>query len=203
VDVPQQPLIPDVFEAPFSRKVTTNFIDSAARIVALIDADTPDSIVNPGEGQSQISANYLDALVELHASSDDGALHVGSTWSLAYPIPTTVPNGVQSPREYFSIIETCAKRLREEMAPTTMRVIGRVDELYGILGDDGHRSGEVLVSFQDDTEVIKATLTLNADAYSIAIGAHETGKFVSLNGTLVRARRKNKILDHSDFKVLE
>jgi hypothetical protein len=76
--------------------------------------------------------------------------------------------------------------------------------LNGDVGEDGHRSGEVVFALLlPDEEVVKARGNLDPENYEKAVHAHEKGRgYVSFNGLLKRGVRVNRIEEITEFKEL-
>jgi hypothetical protein len=77
-----------------------------------------------------------------------------------------------------------------------------VETLNGDAGEDGRRSGEVIVRAISNDESIKARIFLSADEYKIADEAHMTNALVSFSGVLQRQRRLNIIKNVSNFSLV-
>ena len=84
-------------------------------------------------------------------------------------------------------------------------MIGTVETLNGDVGEDGKRSGEVILSLllPDETELVKAKVRLDSNDYLLAVQAHERGRtYIQLHGVLRRGDRISRIDRPEDFSLI-
>lgn len=191
---------------PFAREATLLLIGACTKIVNGIEQDTVDELLAHDANAPAITSNLCDALLRMHSAREKADLSVSLSWAATpkCPIPDIAASATFKP-EYFRAIEEIERHLRplsEEQEQKTL--FGTVETLNGDVGDDGHRSGEVVLALLlQDEEVVRARANLGVNDYATAVEAHEKGRgYVALNGVLKRGVRIGRVENVSDFKLL-
>ncbi|MEZ5576904.1 MAG: hypothetical protein R3F44_15290 [Candidatus Competibacteraceae bacterium] len=107
-------------------------------------------------------------------------------------------------RDYFGRIEEVRRELRPVSGHTTDTFIGTVEDLCGEMGEDGQRSGEVILALLlREGETTQARVTLSAEAYRKAYQAHGIeGAYVEVTGNLQQGRQPRTMTALSRFELL-
>jgi hypothetical protein len=192
---------PENAEIPFARKATQTLALSMTRIAQAIDEDRVDSILETEPGAVPVTANLCEALLKMQPERENSALAFSVSWAASYPAPTA-SGPVILRNEYFPLINVMSHRLRGEVAPQAAEFIGHVDELRGVLGDDGRRRGEVRLTVYHEDEAVKAAADLSAEQYESAARAHMTGQRVVVRGVLNRGPRLSTLNGIVSFGLL-
>lgn len=195
-------------EKPIGRQAIEIINKSAISLVENIDSDTIGELY---ESQVQsvspfLSYNFCDAVSKLFDEERELPFQLIFNWSkasaLRLPAPQ-LPQKVTFPFSQKSKIE----EVREYFAPKRKDLQGifvaTVETLDGTLGENGRRSGTVVLSVLFENEIIKVRVNLPGDFYDTAIQAHRNGStYVEVSGILKRSRRSNSIEEISQFKLL-
>jgi hypothetical protein len=196
---------PDAVPEPFTRKATGLLMRSIARIVAAVDADRVETLLETGADQPSLSANLCESLLMMQPNGDRSRLSVLASWARTYPPSPgqAAPSVVNLRRDYFPTIERLAVALRPARASKTAYFVGLVDALFGTPDEANRVSGEVQVLLFNQEGPQKARVNLNADDYHVAWEAHGQGGYVSLHGILNLGQRVHRIESVSSFKLLK
>lgn len=198
----------DEFEAPFVRQVTLTLHQGLVKLVDAIEADTLPDFVDSlkRDVKPLVSSNLCEALTEMHDDGIDNALDIGFDWSLLHGLPRGYRGSdvIRFQRDYFSRVEEVRRELRSVEVHREDNFIGTVERLDGGMGDDGRRSGDVILSLLlSEGESIKAKAVLNQDAYAKADRAHMTdGVYVRVSGRLHPGRQPRSLTDVTVFELL-
>jgi hypothetical protein len=179
-------------------------MESLSRLASYIDGDRYAAVLNPAEGETPLSANLCDALLEMQPRGERSRLTLSATWSRSLPpsAETQTPSIVHMRKEYFPVIEMLANALRPTRRPQVSRFVGLVHSLYGDPDEQGRVRGDVQLLIFNQEEPIRARVNLNPDDYHTAWEAHGVGGYVSLNGKLEPGDRLHRITEVSNFKFL-
>ncbi len=189
-------------DVPFARRATQTLARSVAQIARAIDQDRIDALLRPVQ-DVQVTANLCDALIKMQPDQEAAALVFSVSWASTQPQPPRVElDPVVLRNEHFAILGAVSKQLRGEIELLTAQFIAHVDELRGILGEDGRRQGEVRLTLYQEDEVIKARVNLNADQYARAIQAHVAAHATLVRGVLNRGPRISTLSDVESFELL-
>lgn len=192
---------------PFVRKVTTLLASACCMIVESIENDTVELLMEKNYQNPVITSNLCDALIRMHGSRDKVKIGLDITWASnpSLPIPD-VPNRVVFKSEYFHIIDQIGKSLRpKNEAEDTQEILGTVETLNGDVGEEGRRSGEVILSLLlPDEGAVRTKVMLRAEEYAHAVKAHEMGRgYIMVKGVLYRDNRSGYIKDVEYFKLVD
>lgn len=201
----EMPLIQD--KPPFARSVTTVLIKSCANIVDSIEKDSIEKMIEDNRKNPIVTSNLCDALVKMHAARENADLTIAVSWAVAMRkyAPPNVPQSVTFKPEYFPSVERISQELRPlALQETHSTFYGTVETLNGTVGEDGKRSGEVVLALLlSDEEILKARVNLSVEEYAKAVSAHEKGVgYVSITGILQRGARTGYITNIKDFSTL-
>ena len=112
---------------------------------------------------------------------------------------------IQIQRDYFSRIEEVRKELRAVELHEPETYIGTVERLDGDMGEDGLRSGSVLLVLllTDEDQSVRANVSLNPAQYANAIRAHETnGAYVRVTGRLQSGQQPRSLTEITQFELV-
>lgn len=179
----------------FVRLAFENVHDSTALVVRAIVSDQTDLLVEQMRNADtpSLSANFCDALA-LVAEASDRTSEMQFRWSPLISRPESKTIKISS--EYTSRLQELSSRLRDENLVVEEVFVGTVERLDGQIGQDGRRSGEVILAlFQsDETSAVRARADLNADQYILADEAHMSGDtFVRVKGKLSPGRQPRRL----------
>lgn len=191
---------------PFARETTMVLMRGCQKIVQSIEQDRVGSMLEDDSSDPEVTANLCDALLLMHAAWDNADLTIGMSWAAtpSYEIPSVAPEAAFKP-EYFRTVEEIQRQLRPQKDQEEQALLlGTVETLNGDVGEDGHRSGEVVFALLlPDGEVVRARGKLDAEGYEKAMNAHEKGRgYVSFNGVLKRGPRVGRVDEIAGFKEL-
>lgn len=193
---------------PFVRQVTLTVQRALSQLASAIETDTLDDFVDGLKSSEQplVSSNLCEAIYSMHDDVVDNSLDVGFDWSLLHRPPSDVSNRpVRIQRDYFSRIEEVRRELRAVELNHHDTFIGTVERLEGEMGDDGRRSGLVVLSIllPDEGESVRTRVVLSAEDYAKADQAHMTnGAYVRVTGCLRPGRQPRQLTDMTTFEVL-
>ena len=207
--VQELPLLPEV--QPFVRSTTTLVMNATSTLIGAIEQGTVNDLLEKQYNRDEpplISSNLCKGLLDLQGSQEQGEVILSMTWgSLAHvPLPTA-PSTVRLPVDYYPEIERAYRQLRPMKGEDeTHQMIGTVETLNGDVGEDGKRSGEVILSLllPDETELVKAKVRLDSNDYLLAVQAHERGRtYIQLHGVLRRGDRISRIDRPEGFSLIQ
>lgn len=192
-------------DLPFVRRTTEFLLKSAYRIVDAIERDEVESVYEDLPGQPVISSNICDAILQMQDTKENASLSISAQWASTMPGPreASLPPEVTFNPDYFSTVEDIHLRLSPSSEDRESIFPASVETLDGDLGDDGRRSGDVMLYVFNEDEILRARVTLNPDEYAIADKAHMEAAFVLFKGVLHRGRRVHRITHIEDFQLLK
>ena len=159
------------------------------------------------DGKPLISSNLCEALSDMHDDGIDNALAIDFDWSRLHALPKEYKgnNSIRFQRDYFSRIEEVRRELRAVERHREDSFIGTVERLDGEMGDDGRRSGDVILALLlPEGESIKVKAVLDSDAYAKADKAHMTdGMYVQVSGRLHPGRQPRSLTDVTAFELIK
>jgi hypothetical protein len=194
---------------PFVRQVTLSLHTALSQLTSAIEADTVDTLVDELKRKNAaplISSNHCEALSEMYDEQVNNSLDLGFDWSVLKHVPSSVsirPILVQ--RDYFSRIEEVRRELRSSELAQTGTFVGTVERLDGEMGDDGRRSGGVVLSLllPEEGETVRARTVLDVGQYENADKAHMTnGAYIKVVGRLMPGRQPRQLTDIRYFDLL-
>jgi len=186
----------------YARRVTTRFMRALEQTVKFISIDEVERLITPADGDLTISANFMEALLELPLAGEHASLDVSCTWASGIPEPN-VPHVVRFLGEYFPTIDKVARELRPEREPKEGAFIGKVEALKRRDDTPEQSGGEVTVHLLTDEDMIHARVELSPEDYKNACDAHKLRKYVKLSGTLALGARISRFSGYHSFEVLE
>lgn len=205
----QAPLLLNEMEAPFVRRATITLRRSLGELVAAIETDSLDELVEATKKSESplISSNFCEALTRFEDESLKNSVDIGITWAASIPRPANEPtvSVVRVQHDYFSRIEEVRRELRSVEKHTDDTFIGTVERLDGEMGVDGQRSGEVILSLLlPEGEQVRVRTNLNAEHYVKADQAHMTeGTYVKVAGRLHPGRQPRQLDDLRSFELIQ
>lgn len=194
------------FDDPFVRQVTVSLSRALAQLTDAIEADTLTQLVDTLKQESRplISSNLCEALNEMHDDQVNNSLDLAFDWSLLRQVPQDVAQRrVVLQRDYFSRVEEVRRELRSFELAQEETYIGTVEKLEGDMGEDGRRSGPVVVALliPESGETVRARLHLDANGYETADQAHmKSGAYIAVTGKLRPGRQPRQLTDIRSFE---
>lgn len=188
-------------EPPLSRRAVEVLHRSVARLVGAAEAERIDALDQPLSGP-QITDNLCDAILRMQPEDSSAALTWSVSWNLRYEVGMDLQRPIEMRQYHFERIEAIYQELRRREEGDEQRYDARVDELKGETGEDGRRSGLVVLTLYLEDETIKAGVMLSADDYDKAIEAHRTSSLVTIRGRLRRSRRAARVDRHRQFELI-
>lgn len=198
----------DNSDAPFVRQVTLSLNQALQQLTAAIEADSVDSLVHSIRTAASplVSSNLCEALSGMHDEQMDNSLDLSFDWSvLRHLPPQTRIQPIRIQRDYFARIEEVRRELRSVEREQQDTFIGTVERLDGEMGDDGRRSGSVVLAvlLPEEGESVRARSILTSEQYTIADQAHMTnGAYVRITGRLCPGRQPRQLTDITDFRIV-
>jgi hypothetical protein len=201
----------DDFDAPFVRQVTLSLNKALRQLTSAIEADSIDSLVDGIRTSTSpiVSSNLCEALSGMHDDQMDNSLDLSFDWSVLRQLPPqTHTQPIRIQRDYFSRIEEIRRELRSVEREQQDTFIGTVERLDGEMGDDGCRSGVVVLAMllAEEGESVRARTVLTPEQYAIADQAHMTnGAYVRVTGKLRpgrQPRQPRQLTDISEFSIV-
>lgn len=204
---PVPSLFGETIETPFSRKAIEVVSKSSNILLDTIDSDSINDLykIQSADEHPLISYNFCDAVSKLFDEERELPFQLIFNWSKAslmkLPAPT-LPQRITFPFSHKNKIEEIREYFTPKRNDLQDDFIATVETLDGSIGEDGKRSGSVVLSILYENEIIKARVNLNSDAYAVAVEAHKKGgSYVEINGLLKRNKRSNTIEDIKSFKL--
>ena len=205
----QVPLLPDEFEAPFVRRATLTLQRSLRELVSAIETDSLDGLVEALKKSEapRISSNFCEALTRFEDESLKNSVDIGISWAASIPRPNDefATSVIRVQHDYFSRIEEVRRELRSDEKHMEGGFIGTVERLDGDMGEDGNRSGEVILSLLlPEGEPVRARTILNTEQYAKADQAHmNEGTYVKVAGKLHPGRQPRQLSELRAFDLIQ
>lgn len=194
---------------PFVRQTTLTINKGLYQLVSAIQTDTLTQLVDEIKNGSNpyISSNLCKAVTNFQEQHEDFDLWVEFNFagSLALPANMFVANEVKVQNDYFSRIDDVRRELRntEQQKRKEDVFMSTVELLAGEIGDDGLRSGEIILNLLQEDEIIKAKTILNSEQYIKADKAHMTsGAYIKIKGKLHPGNQPRNLTDVSLFELI-
>lgn len=196
--------LPGVSSEPFTRRVTTLFMDTLAAFTAATGRADAVPLTDPTRSPG-VSANLCEALIHLRPHGDRSHVSVSAAWSrLRLPTERKGVEEIRLDQEVFELAEALAPRLRSQPEPSVGWFIVFVEELRGTpSSDDPRPSGEVRLILHLKDEEIYAKADLSADEYAVAGQAHLNSRPVGMRGELHRMPRVSRLDKVSQLQPIE
>lgn len=188
-------------EPPLSRRAVETLHRSVVRLISAVEENRFELIDQP-EGGPRITDNLCDALLKMQPEDPSAALTWSVRWDSRYGVAADLGHSVEMRQYHFEGIEAIYQELRRREEGDEQRYDARVDELKGDTGEDGRRSGLVVLAVLLEEEIVKASVMLAADDYDKAIEAHRTSGLVTIRGRLLRSRRAARIDAPRQFELI-
>lgn len=195
-------------DASFVRLAIINIMQASSELVSAVDSGTLDGLVETQKASQTpiISANICEGLSRLYDDRLDGPVTISVDWSPKQKNPAgpLIKNQITVPKEYFSRIYEVGAELRRSTAIVPDLYVGTVERLDGEMGDNGRRSGDVILALLlNEGETVRARLTLDAEQYENADKAHmKKGAYVRASGILYPGRQPRRMSEITSFSVI-
>lgn len=207
IDV-RAPLPPGATDAPFVRRATLTLHRSVQALVSAIEEDSLANFVQEVR-QSQtpmISSNFCEALTSFQDETLRNSLDIEITWASSIPRPPDLApsSAIRVQHDYFRRIDDVRRELRAGERELDAAFIGTVERLDGEMGDDGGRSGDVILSLLlPEGQQVRARTSLTSGQYALADQAHMTdGTYVKVTGRLHPGRQPRQLTDLRAFELI-
>lgn len=176
-----------------TRKVTSHLMRGVYAIKTAVDEET-----DLTEG---ISANFCDALANIGSQNGRSILEFGAQWSPS--VSSNIPQycKVSLTGDYVAPILELSKKLRPKRSKTT-KILGRVKALDANPLIDQRRNGTVTISYLNESaKASTLKMVLESADYGKAILAHQTGQYISAEGTITGNTAKK--MDCTAFSIID
>ncbi|MDI9335417.1 MAG: hypothetical protein QM520_00065 [Gammaproteobacteria bacterium] len=197
------------FDAPFGRRTIVTLRKALGELVTAIETDALDTFVEATKnGQNPVvSSNLCEALARFEDSTLKNSVEIGITWASAIPKPANEGrvSMIRIQHDYFHRIEEVRRALRPEEKDLEDVFLATVEQLEGVIGQDGRRVGDVILRLlmADGDELVRARTTLTAEQYEQADKAHmKDGAFVKVSGTLHPGRQPRTLSGIKSFELM-
>ncbi len=196
---------------PFARQATLTINQGLNQLVNAIQSDTLTELVDEikADTKPEISSNLCNAIMGFKEEHNDFDLFVDFTWAGAFPVPVNIPvkKLIKIQKDYFARIDDVRRDLRstEQQRNKEEVFMATVEHLAGDMGDDGQRSGEVILNLYqaEEDDVVRARLSLDATQYLKADEAHMTaGAFIRVKGRLQPGNQPRNLTEVSLFELI-
>lgn len=193
---------------PFVRMATIAVKRALHELVDAVEADTLDQLVERTKQDEAplLSSNLCEAVTRLYDDDIRNAVELSFAWAVGTPLPQEDKKRdvIRIQGDYFARIEEVRRELRATKRHQDDTFIGTVERLDGEMGEDGRRSGEVIVSLLlREGESVRARLTLSPDHYAEADRVHMIdGAYVKVTGRLHPGRQPRLFSDIRHFEVI-
>lgn len=192
---------------PFVRHATTLLASACHKIVESIENDTVQALMEHNSSNPIITSNLCDALLRMQGTRDKGSLGLDITWASNPNVGRPdVPSKVVFKAEYFRTVDEIQRALRpQKEIENSQTLLGTVETLNGDVGEDGRRSGEVILALLlEDEDVVRARAVLTPEQYVHAVAAHEQGRaYVMVQGVLQRGTRIGYLKKVESFHLVD
>lgn len=194
---------------PFVRQTSLTINKGLNELIMAIQADTLTNLVDDiKQGTNPyISSNLCKAISNFQEQHDEFDLLIDFNFagSLALPPNLSIAREIKIQKDYFSRIDDVRRELRntEQQKKKEDVFMATVEQLAGDFGDDGLRSGNVILNLYQEEEIIKAKTTLNSDHYNEAYKAHMTsGAYIKIKGKLHPGNQPRNLTDVTLFELI-
>lgn len=201
-------LFEDEMSKPLSRRAFEIMNAASEKIIHAIEEDSIKELLDQQKQEEYptVSYNLCDSLVNLYDDERELPFELKFSWSRAYlnklPSPTS-SSVIRFPYSFKPKLEELKGYFSPTIKETTDTFFGTVESLNGNEGDDGRRSGEVIIAFIIDSEIVKARANLNADYYETAYKAHgQGGGLVKVKGRLLPGKRIRTLNEIDIFELV-
>lgn len=194
---------------PIGRRAFEFMNQASLKLVNTIEEDNFAELLEEQRNATHpvISYNFCDAIVDLFDDERELPFELRFQWSRSYTykLPTLhIPAVVRFPYSFKSKLEELKNYFRPENRELIDTFFGTVENLNGDEGEDGKRSGEVILALIIDSEIVNARVNLSADYYEIAYKAHgQGGGLVKVKGKLLPGKRIRILDEITGFEFVE
>lgn len=200
--VPVEPEVGKLdLEDPFARRTTELLARALQSASSSLERGHSEELLKGA--RNGLSSNFLKALSEMEPPGERGTLEIGFRWSPERDQPKLESHSISFSTGVFSTVRGAARALRQNAQVTGYEIEGFVTRLRRT-GEDTSQPGEIVIaaSIEEEPRTSKVHLTLEPDAYQLAVDAHSQASRVAVTGTLVRNRRKLTLKEPSGFRIL-
>lgn len=202
-----EPALPEMGQtAPFERLVIQRFARGMQSLCDAVRKDDPATLV--AEAKFGFSANAYEQLASLIEETSPGGMDFAFSFSPEWVAPPELSKArdFSIGQPHVEVARTAAKLLRTEFVPRPEKVFGRVVRLESeadpsdLLNPAGER--EIAIQWTSaDLGDIQVRVRLVPKDYLLALGAHASGRPVSVTGTLEKRGRPWVLTSPTEFEV--
>lgn len=192
----------DEFKNSFTRKVTLRLMNSLDTIKQAIDRGEQNRIVDL-EGESIISANFLESIVDLQFRRDNSEIEIATSWS-NLALEQSSQKAVKFSNDYIPVFENIISQIKPIDEGFEDDFVGKISQVKADPDIHSRMGGEITLNYilGDEEKVSKAKITLDNSVYQEACEAHKKGQTVKVKGKLISAGR-SKIIENPTFHIVE
>jgi hypothetical protein len=193
------PVVPPVgqlsLDEEFGRRTTKTLFTALQQ--AERSAGNPDMLL--GAVESGVSANLLEALVDIEPEGQRSAIEINVNWLRGSPGPDFA-RSIRLPQGAFRHFNAVAKALREATPLQNAELEGYI---IAVNREQTETVGRVtLATTIEALGETKVRIDLDPAQYQIALNAHGGGQRVRVVGTLKKVGRMHVLEQHSGVEVL-
>ncbi|MGP0151181.1 hypothetical protein [Pseudomonas oryzihabitans] len=194
-------------DTTFVRTTMLTIKNGVRELIDAVETDSLDELVTRVKSSKSptVSSNLCEAIAKLHDEDLRNNIDLSFKWSPRIALPKgESPNDVISiASEYFERIEQVRRELRSIEKEKQDTYFGTVEQLNGSMGDDGRRSGEVVLGLVLEGQIVRARALLNADDYEKAWHVHYKDQMlVALEGKLHPGRQPRLLSQVEGFRII-
>jgi hypothetical protein len=184
-------------EEPFERRTVRvlaealRSLSEASEVVAITNALDP---MRAAVAQG-VSANLCEAILGLNYSSGNAGLDFSFSWETSNGIPLQNNTTISISADAMPILDATAKAFRETGAIEDSEVIGVVQRLTHMGGDEGVAT----IVGTSDGEARTVQVSLGGDAHAMAVTAYQDRTPVKCVGDLVKQGRSWELRNPREF----
>ena len=193
---------------PVSRKAFEIINEGVHKLLTTVEEDSFSQLFEEQSKSEKpiISYNLCDSLVCLFDDEREIPFELKFNWSRAYlnklPTPQS-PQLVKFPYSFKPKLEELKNYFKPVSKETADTFFGTVESLNGNEGEDGRRSGEVILALIIESEIVNARMNLGPELYDIAYRAHgQGGGLVKVKGRLLPGKRIRNLDEVATFEAV-
>lgn len=200
-------LFPNDAEPPLSRQATLALNSAMHSLSEALRFDTLGQLIEQEKANNQtvISANLCEALTRLQDEKIQNDLDISFAWAVTVVAPEFArkENWVRFAKDDFKRIAEVGDALRAIEGTKESLFLATVEELNGVMGNDGRRFGEVVfrVLQPEEENPIRARANLSAEDYIEADKAHmNDGSYALFHAKLHPGRQPRLLTEIDSFE---
>ena len=175
----------------FTRKVTTRFMDNLDKIRKCIEVSSEISFLTENNIGNIMSSNFLDVLLDFNnfgSSKSDISFKI--YWSRKAEENRSEAIEVTLTKDINPILEAMSKKIKENVQPPDISIIGRIKELNAIPDIERREEGWAKIIYVDSQRSKTSKFKLDKSDYNLALDAHKRGLYVKVEGSIIDLEKK-------------